>query len=272
MPTNAEDSGFLSRWSRRKALVRQGAALEPPAEASAAVVEKPVLVASPAVAAAVPAIAPAQAEPAQTSTPAPQPDAAPLPTLADVAALTRDSDYSRFVANTVQPDVKNAALAKLFTDPHFNVMDGLDTYIDDYGKPDPLPPGMLRQMLQAHVLGLFDEEDEKAKAKTEAAASEPLANATEAQPPCAAAPTTDPASDENTDLQLQPDHGAGRTGAVQQALAKTPGAQTDGLDSTSTRCCAGAKRRPFNVPPRPPAPVAMNCWWPARRKAACSWS
>ena len=30
-------------------------------------------------------------------------------------------------------------MKKLFSDPHFNVMDGLDTYIDDYGKPDPIP-------------------------------------------------------------------------------------------------------------------------------------
>ena len=37
-------------------------------------------------------------------------------------------------------------------------MDGLDTYIDDYGKPDPLPAGMLRQMAQSQVLGLFDDE------------------------------------------------------------------------------------------------------------------
>ena len=32
-------------------------------------------------------------------------------------------------------------------------MDGLDTYIDDYGKPDPIPLSMLRQMNQAAVLG-----------------------------------------------------------------------------------------------------------------------
>jgi hypothetical protein len=37
-------------------------------------------------------------------------------------------------------------------------MDGLDTYIDDYGKPDPLPAGMLRQMVQSQLLGLFDDE------------------------------------------------------------------------------------------------------------------
>ena len=55
--------------------------------------------------------------------------------------------------------MKNAALKKLFTDPHFNVMDGLDTYIDDYGKPDPLPAGMLRKMAQSQLLGLFADED-----------------------------------------------------------------------------------------------------------------
>ena len=49
-------------------------------------------------------------------------------------------------------------MKKLFSDPHFNVMDGLDTYIDDYGKPDPIPLSMLRRMNQAAVLGLFDDE------------------------------------------------------------------------------------------------------------------
>ena len=42
-------------------------------------------------------------------------------------------------------------MKKLFSDPHFNVMDGLDTYIDDYGKPDPIPLSMLRRMNQAAV-------------------------------------------------------------------------------------------------------------------------
>jgi hypothetical protein len=43
----------------------------------------------------------------------------------------------------------------MFTDPHFNVMDGLDIYIDDYSKPDPLPPGMLERMVQSDMLNLF---------------------------------------------------------------------------------------------------------------------
>ncbi len=50
-----------------------------------------------------------------------------------------DSDFKPFVAKNVAPEVKNAAFKKLFADPHFNVMDGLDTYIDDYSKSDADP-------------------------------------------------------------------------------------------------------------------------------------
>jgi hypothetical protein len=70
------------------------------------------------------------------------------------------------VASDVQPEVKNAALKKLFSDPHYNVMDGLDTYIDDYSQPDPLPPGMLEKMAQSAFLGLFTEAPAEAESTT----------------------------------------------------------------------------------------------------------
>jgi hypothetical protein len=190
MATDTDDAGFLSRWSRRKARVRQGqevAELAPPAPPRAVVTP-----AAPPVAGTSTGAPPAHAE-----TPAAAP-APPPPTLADVSALTRDSDYTRFVGRGVQPEVRNAALGKLFTDPHFNVMDGLDVYIDDYGKPDPLPASMLRQMVQARVLGLFDDEEKDT-------------TSTPPAPPAAAAPPpSEPTADENTDLQLQPDDDAGR--------------------------------------------------------------
>jgi hypothetical protein len=54
----------------------------------------------------------------------------------------------------VDPQVQQAALKKMFTDPHFNVMDRLDIYIDDYSQPDPLPMGMLERMAQSLVKDL----------------------------------------------------------------------------------------------------------------------
>lgn len=74
------------------------------------------------------------------------------PTLDDVAKLTTDSDFKPFVARGVDEEVRRTAMKKLFTDPHFNIMDGLDIYIDDYTKSDPIPPAMLAMMSHAQTL------------------------------------------------------------------------------------------------------------------------
>ncbi|CAN7579475.1 DUF3306 domain-containing protein [Acidovorax sp. LjRoot74] len=136
--------GFLGRWSRRKQDVREG---------------KPVVEPLPPA----PALAPQAAAPAPaTAAAAPTPPAPvaepPAPTLADAEALTPASDFKPFVSRAVSPEVRNLAMKKLFSDPHFNVMDGLDIYIGDYTQPDPLPSGMLRQMASAHAMGFFDHE------------------------------------------------------------------------------------------------------------------
>ncbi len=76
-----------------------------------------------------------------------------------MAALTKESDYSRFVGRDVDPGVKNAAMKKLFaSDPHFNVMDGLDVYIDDYNRFEPVPRNLLRQLVNARAMGFLDDE------------------------------------------------------------------------------------------------------------------
>jgi len=58
----------------------------------------------------------------------------------------------------MQPNVdatlRRAALKQLFRDPRFNVMDGLDTYIDDYTKADPIPEELVRKL--AHARAIFD--------------------------------------------------------------------------------------------------------------------
>ena len=149
----------------------------------------------------------------------------PLPTLADVAQLTRESDFSRFVAPNVDPSVKNAAMKKLFADPHFNVMDGLDTYIDDYNKFEPIPRSMLRQMVNARSLGLLDDELEE-------------------QPMIDNAPAH---HDPNADLQLQPDDAAGQCGAAQSA-AEPVGCGDVSDDSSDSGDAANDPHDP--VPPR----------------------
>jgi hypothetical protein len=83
------------------------------------------------------------------------------PTLDDVEKLNKDSDFSSFVNADVGEDVHHAAMKKLFSDPHYNIMDGLDIYIDDYSKEDPLPAGMLEKMVQSSMLGLFNKVEEK---------------------------------------------------------------------------------------------------------------
>lgn len=88
--------------------------------------------------------------PVDTSDVEKNPDKAP--DMADVAALRDESDFSRFMAKDVDESVRRSAMKKLFSNPHFNVMDGLDIYIDDYGKADPLPPGMLESLLHAKTL------------------------------------------------------------------------------------------------------------------------
>ncbi|MFP3888772.1 DUF3306 domain-containing protein [uncultured Ralstonia sp.] len=135
------DESFLSRWSRRKSAERRGAPEPEAPPAPAEVVPAPVAASDP--------------QPIE-----PAPEAPPPPTLEDAAKLTPADDFAPFVARGVDEAVKRAALKKLFADPHFNVMDGLDTYIDDYSQPDPIPPEMLRELRQAAELRLFEPLDE----------------------------------------------------------------------------------------------------------------
>lgn len=83
-----------------------------------------------------------------------------LPTPHDVARLNADSDYSAFMARDVDKAVRRMALKKLFSDPHFNKMDGLDIYIDDYTKPSPLPAAMLASL--KHAENIFGPKPEEA--------------------------------------------------------------------------------------------------------------
>ena len=116
---------FFARWSRVKSEARQEQAV-PDAAAIAPI----------------PGEVPAEAPTAPV----------PAPTLEQVENLTSESDFTPFVARGVDETVRRAALKKLFADPRFNVMDGLDTYIDDYNKFVPLTPLMVAALNHAKDL------------------------------------------------------------------------------------------------------------------------
>ena len=142
-----EANGFLGRWARRKTDVLQGKPLQEPQPAA-----KPAAAGAPVSVTSAEQAAPAALHASAAPEPAP---AAPVLSLDDAKLLTKDSDFTPFMARGVGAEVRNAAMKKLFADPHFNIMDGLDIYIDDYSKSDPIPESMLRQMTGAKFLNLF---------------------------------------------------------------------------------------------------------------------
>jgi len=127
----------LKRWSDRKLAAARAPAnpvpVAPPAPPAGGGAEPPSVQVRPAA-----AVAPAQ----------PAADA-PLPA---VETLTFDADFTAFMQPGVDPSLKRAALKRLFADPRFNVMDGLDVYIDDYTKPDPIDAETVRGLVQARYL------------------------------------------------------------------------------------------------------------------------
>jgi len=116
----------LKRWSERKHAAAREAKVAPPAETP-------------------PAAAQAASEPAAGPT-------STAPALPPVESLTFESDFTAFMKPDVDEALKRMALKKLLHDPRFNVMDGLDTYIDDYSKPDPIDPDVVKQLMQARYI------------------------------------------------------------------------------------------------------------------------
>ena len=165
--------GFLGRWSRRKA------GLEPEGLDSPAPELKPQITPSPA----------PQAKKSAESALTPAEEEVLPPTLEDAESIDRFApDFSSFMKPNVDPAVQQAAMKKLFSDPHFNIMDRLDIYIDDYSIPDPIPMEMLKRMVQSETLGLFRKFEDGPGAKVLAESEEEKALVPEPDPePMAAA-------------------------------------------------------------------------------------
>lgn len=164
---------FLSRWSQRKQQAREQvreSAAAPPAPAPAAVPDAP-------------------------------------PQLPPVEQLGVDSDYRGFLHPKVDEGLRRAALKKLFSDPHFNVMDGLDTYIDDYSITEPIPEAMLAQL--KHAQSILAHSKERRETEAARVAAEERAAVAGADAPAASpalpAPVTD--ADAGTTATVAPDDG-----------------------------------------------------------------
>lgn len=110
----APDEGFLRRWSRLKQETHGGAV---PAGTVAAPKEN-----------------------------------APLPTLDELAEQGLEADFTAFMHDKVEASLRGAALKQLFHLPAFNVMDGLDVYIDDYSIYEPIAAEMLPNLAHARAM------------------------------------------------------------------------------------------------------------------------
>ena len=184
--------GFFSRWSQRKQAVKLGLAED---EKTPEAIQKPLQ------SGAAPLATVQQGELETKSEPV------KLPTLADVEQLTSQSDFSSFMTQGVSPEVRNAAMKKLFTDPHYNVMDGLDIYIGDYNTPDPLPAGMLAKMVGAQFLGLVKAPEDVAQSGTSQTEIQNLAETQLAVKADNPEPLeNNSAQHDHTHLRLQPNH------------------------------------------------------------------
>lgn len=181
-----DEGGFLRRWSRLKARGQQ----------------------------APQAVAPV--------TPvAPPPDGAPppaLPTLEDVARLHGDADFARFVAPGVDATVRRLALKKMFADPHFNAMDGLDIYIGDYNKPDPISAAMMAALKHARSVFGGDESQDKPSEGEAIEAGDGAARTTPADAAAEQPSQADPASPTHAD----PAEPAGANDAEDPGTPSTP--------------------------------------------------
>jgi hypothetical protein len=176
------DADFLSRWSRLKRQARE----QPPATQ-------------------------------------PEVDAkAPPPALPPVDTLTLESDFSGFLHPKVDADLRRAALKKLFSDPHFNVMDGLDTYVDDYSQPNVLPATMAAGLRQAqNILAWARETKEETAARfAEPAAESPVTSTADEVAPAAGAnaalAAVDPAADVAPEVTVPLAEGAPTLGVAER--------------------------------------------------------
>ncbi len=164
----SEEEGFLTRWSRRKTLSRQGEELpEPEAGTDGEDPQAALTVQEPR-----PVPGAGAPENPEEGSDAAADEEVELPPL---ESLGEDSDYSAFLRGGVPTDLKQKALRKLFHSPKFNIRDGLDDYDWDMSNPEPLGSVITAEMRyrverELERLAGLDDEDERDDETTAVAA------------------------------------------------------------------------------------------------------
>jgi hypothetical protein len=216
---SAEPESFLARWSRRKRAAEREA-------------ERPAGIAAPELPSAPPAKVGGEAVagdgPVSVSAPAREPtptSEVPLPPIESLDGLR--SDYQAFFQQPVADELRHAALKKLFADPHFNKMDMLDVYVDDYTQFEPLPAALRMRLPSARDF-LFDSERaalEAAEAPTGAAGDAPASSVADPGTGCDAVAGPD-ASGEERGLAAD-GASADSTSGLSAARSTAPAASAD---------------------------------------------
>jgi Protein of unknown function (DUF3306) len=149
-PTDRDDEGFASRWSRLKQQSRND---QPRADALTPAPEQPVAPVEPA----------PDKEKAQEAEKPFDPS-----TLPPVESLTKESDYSVFMRSEVPEELRQKALRRLWaSDPILSAPEILDMHNLDYNNVPIFPEGLrtLFRVGQGMLDSLEAEAEEKAAAK-----------------------------------------------------------------------------------------------------------
>lgn len=129
---------FLTRWSRRKLTSQHEEESVEPAS---------------------PPVNQGPAEPLPSAaTPTGLEASSARPELPSLDSISLNTGVAAFFRPEVEEGLRRVALKKLFSDPHFNIMDGLDVYIDDYSRKDPIPVDILDRLVRAQTW--FRDQDE----------------------------------------------------------------------------------------------------------------
>jgi Protein of unknown function (DUF3306) len=170
-----------------------------------------------------------------------------LPSLDSVSLA---NDFTPFMQAKVPEALKRQALKALFKETHFNTMDGLDTYIDDYTKFEPISPeemvglaswkSIMKPLEQVVTPGGYAVDVESEEGKAVLAAREALAREDDVSIPS-------PAARERVPDRAGEGDGAGEETTVEELSRPDSTALTPTLSRTAGE---GAKPEGAIVHPR----------------------